>query len=228
MKLIVKYKEYVVLVLLAIILVGIVISKIITDKTGKSPEIIDELKSSVGATGDDSIYDIETEYDGRQFITVKPDIQFSTVLTGILENEQPEDDLKVITEKGSTFIDKTGIWIEPNSREKFQTLLEQTTKNSYIINEEGYLEYEKNSNSNEIDEKLETILTGDKMYIITMTGTCYILDEISGEVVEYPFEKMDPYQVYEYYESGNQKIYVLTSNENGLISQEEIIKSIVE
>ena len=188
---------------------------------------IDELKKDVGATGNDNIYEITTEYDGRQILTIKPNVQFCVVLSGILENKQPENNLEKLEEKTSNFLGKHGIWIAENSRETFQALLKETTKNTYSINEDGYLVCETNTDANETDKKITDILSSDKLYIISMTGTCYILDEISGEVVEYPFEKMDPYQAYESYENDNQKIYVLTTNQAKKLSNQELIDAII-
>ena len=59
-----------------------------------------------------------------------------------------------------------------------------------------------------------------------MSGKCYVADEISGEIVEYPFEQMDLYQTCEFYEKDNKKIFVVTTNTNNKLSDEEIITSI--
>ena len=160
---------------------------------------VDDLKNEVGAEGDNSIYEMQTEYDGRKVLSVKPDMQFCTVLAGIIEDKKPEDDLNKIEEIGSSFLGKKGIWVAPNSRQAFLSILSQTTKNTYNINEEGYIECKANLNANDIDKNIENILFSNKMYIISITGSCYILDEVSGKVTEYPFEQMDPYQPCEYY-----------------------------
>ena len=70
------------------------------------------------------------------------------------------------------------------------------------------------------------MLNGEDLYIISMTGTCYVADEVSGEIVEYPFEQMDPYQTCEYYEKDNKKLFVVTTNARNELSNEEIINSI--
>ncbi len=188
---------------------------------------VGDLKNEIGAKGDNSIYETQTEYDGRKILSIKPDMQFCTVLTGIMENKKPENDLNHIEEVGNSFSGKKGIWVAPNSRQAFLDILKQTTKNGYNINEEGYLECKANLNANDVDKSIESILFSNKMYIISITGVCYILDEVSGEVTEYPFEKMAPDQPCEYYESENQKIFVLTTNQEKILSAQELIDAII-
>lgn len=187
---------------------------------------VEELKQEVGATGNEEIYDVISEYDGRKVLTIKPEIQFDVVLAGILDKQKPENNLESLSQKGASFLNKKGIWIEESSRTKFLSLLKETSKNNYEINSEGYLIYSSNAEANQIDKNIEKIINSDNLYIITITGTCYTLDEISGEIVEYPFEKMDQYQTNEIYTKGNNKIYVVTTNEKNLLSNEEIMNAI--
>lgn len=188
---------------------------------------VGELKNEVGASGDDEIYDVTSEYDGRKILTVKQDVQFDVALAGLLDGKMPELDLEKLEEKALFFEGKKGIWIEENSRDEFLKLVEETTKCSYKIDDEGYLVCKQEQGGNDIDKGLQQILVGEELYIVAVTGSCYTVDEISGEVVEYPFEKMDPYQTNEIFEKDKQKICVLSTNEKGKLSSEEIIKSIL-
>lgn len=186
---------------------------------------VEELKEDVGATGDDSIYDITSEYDGRKILTIKPEVQFNVVLAGIVESQKPEGGPEELQQYDEEFKDKTGIWIAADSREAFLNLLHNTTQNTYSIDSDGYLACDSRS-GNEIDRRIQDVLNSDNLYIISMTGTCYVADEISGEIVEYPFEQMDPYQTGEFYEKDNKKIFVVTSNKNNKLSDKEIVTSI--
>ena len=186
---------------------------------------VEELKEDVGATGDDSIYDIMSEYDGRKILTIKPEVQFNVVLAGIIENQMPAGRPEKLRQYDEEFRDKTGIWIDSNSREAFLNLLRNTTQTTYAIDNDGYLVCDSRS-GNEIDKKIQNVLNSDNLYIISMSGKCYVADEISGEIVEYPFEQMDPYQTCEFYEKDNKKIFVVTTNTNNKLSDEEIITSI--
>ena len=247
-----KYTKYIIFAIIVIIIVAILATMVITknnkEKNQENKEdyetyngieidqnqtsyqentTINDMKEEIGATGDSSIYELQSEYDGRKILAIKPNIQFSTVLTGIIEDKKPEDNLAHIEEIGATFVGKKGMWIAPNSRETFLDILQKTTQNNYTINKDGYLEYTKNQNANETDKALEEILSSDKMYIISTTGLCYILDEVSGKVTEYPFEKMAPDQPCEYYESENQKIIILTTNKEKILTEKELIDAII-
>ena len=249
-----KNIKYIIFALIIIIIVAIVATVIIVNQNKKENKVekesqnyesydgieidkneisyqenttVDDLKNEIGANGDNSIYETQTEYDGRKILSVKPDMQFCTILTGIVENKKPENDLSHIEEVGNSFSGKKGIWVAQDSRQAFLSILSQTTKNNYSINDEGYLECRVSINANETDKSIESILFSNKMYIISITGTCYILDEVSGEVTEYPFEKMAPDQACEYYESGNQKIFVLTTNQANILSAQELINAII-
>ena len=188
---------------------------------------VGELKNEIGATGDDKIYEITSEYDGRKILTIKPDIQFNVALAGLIDGEKPEINLKKLDEKAAVFQGKKGIWIEKDSRETFLKLLKETTKCSYKVDDDGYLICEQEQDGNEIDKELLQILCNDELRIIAITGSCYTVDEISGEIVEYPFEKMDSYQTSEVFEKDKQRICILSTNEKCKLSSEEIVKSVL-
>ena len=204
---------------------GVVIDK--NEVTYQENVTVGELKNEVGASGNDEIYEIMSEYDGRKFLSIKPEVQFDVVLVGLLAGKMPELDLEKLEKKTSVFQGKKGIWIEKNSREEFLKLLRETTKCSYKIDNEGYLVCEQEQGGNDIDKGLQQTLLGDELRIVAVTGSCYTVDEISGEVVEYPFEKMDPYQTSETFKKDKQKICVLSTNEKGKLAGEEIIRSIL-
>ena len=70
------------------------------------------------------------------------------------------------------------------------------------------------------------MIKSDKLYIINITGVAYERDYISGEIVEYPFEDMDPEQVVEFYENGNKKILEITTNKKQELLDKEILEEI--
>lgn len=189
--------------------------------------IINEIKEELNATGNTDIYEVKNEYDGRKIIQIKPNVQFETALAGILKNSIfTEAEIQTLLKDKPTY---NGIWISKNSREKFLKLLEENDINNYVIDDNGYLKLEK-SNSNEKEENniIEKAIKSDNLYIINITGTSYIRDEISGEIVEYPFEKMDPYQILNTYNNDNATILELTTNEKNKLSNKEILKEILQ
>ena len=76
-------------------------------------------------------------------------------------------------------------------------------------------------------EKLKNMVESDKLYVIDMSGKTYQRDYISGEVIEYPFEEMDPYQVLEPYEVEDSIILGVTSNKDNYLSDIEILEAII-
>ena len=75
--------------------------------------------------------------------------------------------------------------------------------------------------------KLKNMAESDKLYVIDMSGKTYQRDYISGEVIEYPFEEMDPYQVLEPYKVEDSIILGVTSNKDNYLSDIEILEAII-
>lgn len=186
-----------------------------TDKT------VEEIKKETGATADEDIYEVQKEYDGREILAIKPDIQYKTVLAGILKNGKP-------TEQDINQLDLTqfhkGVWISENSREKFLEILKKCNIENFEIDEDGYL-LKKEESSNEYSQKLDELIKLDKLTIIDIKGICYTRDEMTGEIVEYPFKDMDLYQISENFETEGSKIIVVTTNN---VKEIDIIKGICD
>lgn len=186
---------------------------------------INAIKNEINATGETDIYQIEEEYDGRKIIQVKPDIQYQVALAGIIKNGIPaEDEINTILEQAPT---SSGMWISESSREKFIELLNSNNIVDFEITNEGYLKCNKQENLTEQEEKLKNMAESNKLYVIDMSGKTYQRDYISGEVIEYHFEEMDPYQVLEPYEIDDSIILGVTSNKENRLSNKEILDAII-
>ena len=186
---------------------------------------INAIKNEINATGQTDIYQIEEEYDGRKIIQVKPDVQYQVALAGIIKNGIPaEDEINTILEQAPN---SSGMWISESSREKFMELLNSNNIVDFEITNEGYLKCNKQENLTEQEEKLKDMAESDKLYVIDVSGKTYQRDYISGEVIEYPFEGMDPYQVLEPYEIENSIILGVTSNKENRLSNKEILDAII-
>lgn len=187
---------------------------------------INEIKNEINATGQTDIYQIEEEYDGRRIIQVKPDVQYQIALAGIIKNSIPaEDEINTLLEQAPT---NSGMWVSESSREKFMELLNSNNIVDFEITNEGYLKCNKQANLTEQEEKLKNMAESDKLYVIDMSGKTYQRDYISGEIIEYPFEEMDPYQVLEPYEVEDSIILGVTSNNDNYLSNEEILNDILQ
>lgn len=195
------------------------------ENTINNIEEIEDIKNEINSTANTDIYQIEEEKDGRKILQIKPEVKFFVDLAGILKNDKPaENELNQLIENMPT---KTGIWISKQSREEFLQLLKKNNIENFIINDEGYLQIDKNT-ENSIAKKLENMINSSKLYIINMTGIAYERDYISGEIVEYPFEDMDPYQIIEAYEEENKIILEVTSNKKQKLTDKEILDTIIK
>lgn len=189
---------------------------------------VEELKNEVGATGSTDIYEVEQEYDGRNIITVKPSIKYKVAFAGMIKNFKPNmNELDNILNQ--RLPKKNGIWVEEKSRDKILKLFNNKKVNSkYTIDNYGYLKIESKNNQNDNDKKIDKIINSNKQYILDISSICYIVDDITGEILDYNFENMDKYQTYEYFEDNDKIIVFITQNEAGLLTNEEIFDSVIK
>lgn len=183
-------------------------------------EIIEKIKNETYATADTNMLQVEEEYDGRKILQIKPDIQFDTVLAGIIKNGKIKE--AEITELLKNRPIKSGIWISKQSRESFLKILQENDIQNYRIDDEGYL-YKQEGKDN---EQLKNAISSDTLYIIDISGKCYIRDDLTGEIVEYPFEDMEPDQTMEVYSVENSVILEITTDSRKILSNKEILQDI--
>lgn len=187
-------------------------------------EEIENMKNEINASGDTNIYQIEEEYDGRKILQVKSEVQFDVDLAGIIKNSKPEEN--EINDLVGQAPQNNGIWISKQSREEFANLLKANDINDFTITDDGYLQINNNSNNSNLASKLINMLNANKLYVINMIGIAYERDYISGEIVEYPFEDMDPYQILQPYQKDNKIILELTTNKLKKLNENEILDAI--
>ena len=172
---------------------------------------IDEIKQDLGYNNtDEAIYEIKKEYDGREVIVKNGKPEFSEI-DGLLEQAP----------------NKSGIWIEKNSRKEFVEILQKYTNCSYTIDEDGYLVQEQKDTSNEIDNNIKKAISNKKNYSICINSVAYLIDEVTGNIEEYPFEEIDPEQSFELFETENASLYVITSNTYKRVNYKNIIEEVL-
>ena len=182
------------------------------------------MQSEINSTANSNIYYVDEEYDGRKILQVRPVIQYEVDLAGILKNEKPEEnEIGDLLRNGPQ---KNGIWISEQSRQAFGNLLKNNYINNFYITDDGYLQANENV-VGDLTTKLVNMINSNKLYIINMTGTAYERDYISGEITEYPFEAMDPYQVIQSYIMDDSIILEITSNKANKLSNKEILEAVV-
>lgn len=203
----------------------------ITTSTQEESPISDEEKTEIieetGKQGDYDLYEIQEGEDSVKIATIKSSVKYKVAFAGMIKNKVPEkEELDDLLEKNHPKY--VGIWIKSESQSEFLKYISSVTKSEYEINENGYLKIKNKKNQNEYDKKIEEIINGNKLYIIDISSTCYIVDEITGEILDYNFEDMDEYQTYQYFEDGDKKIIFITENQNNQLTVKEIIESVIE
>ena len=186
-------------------------------------EEVEKIKEEISATANSDIYYVTEEPDGRKILQIKPNVQFEVDLAGIIKKSIPEE--KEIEDLNKKAPNKTGVWISENSREAFLELLQENNVGGLSIQKDGYLKVDSSS-EDELSKRLEDMIKSNKLYIINMTGIAYEKDYLSGEIVEYPFEDMDPEQIIEPYKKGNKIILEVTTNKLKKITNNEILTEI--
>lgn len=191
---------------------------------------IEELKKDIGAVGESDIYEIQHDiYDGKSVLNIKADLKYKVAFAGMIRKAMP--DINQVEEiYSNNYPKKNGIWIEESSRKIILQLLNNSNifLCKYKIDEEGYLTIEQEETINENDRKIIDFLSSGKQSLVFISSICYIIDEITGNVLEYCFEDIDKYQTYEYFEDENKKIIFVTENKHKQLDEIEIINSVLE
>ena len=196
------------------------------ENSEQDQEQIAQITENQGLQADENIYEIATEYDGREVVRVKPSIQYNVALEKKKKKEIPDfSELDNLLTQAPTH---TGIWIEETSRESFLNILNNIADSEYEVNEEGFLIKKENREMNDYDKKIQEMLSDETLHIFDINSTTYIVDEVTGEIQEYPFEEMDPYTEYEYFSTDNKEMFIISANSYGKINQEEILKGILD
>ena len=132
-------KKIIIISILLIIVVGIIIGVFARKKKNNEDIInydelkqnsemynesatLEDLKKEYGATGDENLYDIETEYDGRKVLAIKASENFKVAFAGLVENRKItlDEATKIFDDEYPT---NNGIWVEEKSREKILNYL---------------------------------------------------------------------------------------------------------
>lgn len=190
---------------------------------------LEQLKEEYKIIGADEIYQIETEDDGRKVVTIRPSIEYKVAFCGMIKNSKPEfAEIDSVFEKNNPT--KNGIWIKSDDREKVLKYLNnnESLKAEYNVNEEGYLEIIRNNNATDVDKKIHNLINGNKQYIFCISSICYMVDPVTGEIVDNPYNELEEYQTYEYFKYEDRMIIFITENRENKMTNEKIFKSILD
>lgn len=227
-----RKKTIIIIAILLIVILLLICFKMLKKENGDGNLLqdlvtVNELKEETGLTGDADIYEVQEDYDGRQILAVKASLKYKVAFAGMVKNSNPTmEELDTILNENSP--KENGIWIEKNSRDKILEIFNNEEVNSeYIIDDEGYLKIKEKNSQNDMDKKIEKIIDGDKLYILEVSSVCYIVDDVTGEILDYNFENMDKYQTYEYFDDDGKMIIFITENSKNQLAITEIFESIL-
>lgn len=193
----------------------------------ENQEEIEDLKQQYNLIGENEIYNVETESDGRKVLNIKPNVNFKVAFVGMIKNKIPNfEELDSVFESNSP--KKAGIWIKKENRKEILAYLNNNLNCKYEINDDGYLQIKKKNNENTIDQKIEKLINGNKQYIFCISSTSYMVDPVTGEIIDNPYNQLEPYQTYEYFEDEDRMIIFITENKDSKMTKDEIIDSIIE
>lgn len=221
------------IILIFVIIVTLMCSKMLNKESQEENLIqnevtVDELKEETGLTGNTDIYEIQEEYDGREVLTVKASLKYKVAFAGMIKNAKPTiEELDTVLNENS--LKNKGIWITEDSRDKISKIFNNDiVKSKYIIDAEGYLKIQEKNSQNDVDKKIESLINSDKQIILSISSICYIVDDVTGEILDYNFEKMDKYQTFEYFEDDDKIIVFINENSNNQLTDKEIFNSVIE
>ena len=197
------------------------------EKEETSQEHLEELIKETGKQGENDLYEVQEGENNIKVATIKGSIKYKVAFAGMIKGSMPyKEELDDVFDNNQPR--KKGIWIYEKDRTKFLKYLSSVTLSKYSIDENGYLQIDNKNNQNDYDKKIEKARNGDKIYSITISSKCYIVDEITGEIQDYSFEDMDEYQTYEYFEDEEKMIICITENINKQLDDKEIMKSVID
>ena len=190
---------------------------------------LQDLKDEYKISGSDEIYEIATEDDGRKVINVKASVNYKVAFCGMIKQSKPSfEELDYVFENNSP--NKSGIWVRQNDQSKILSYLNNNEylKSKYEINDEGYLQISQKNNQTGYDKNIEILIYSDKQYIISISSTYYMIDTVSGKIVDNPYNELDKYQTYDYCTDGDKMLIFISENEEQKLSDDEIFTSIIE
>lgn len=190
---------------------------------------LQDLKEEYKITGADNIYEIGTESDGRKVITVKADINYKVAFGGMIKKSKPSyEELDIIFQKNMPT--KSGIWIESSDQSKIVSYLNNSKylKSKYEINKEGYLQVVSANQQTEYDKKIEKIINSEEQYIISISSIYYMIDTVTGEIVDDPYNELDIYQTYAYCKDDDKTIIFISENKENKLTNDEIFISLID
>ena len=207
-----KKRILIVVIILLLLIAGIVFcakkfSKEKIDIGYRSNVNMVDIMAEKGIVGEDDLYVVAEEYDGRKSVTIKPSYLFEVAFLGIFQaNESSsienynakEIDNSYNEIKDTILVKDGGVIIPPKYQSKMLDIIKKYSNCNYFFDDKGYLKISDNENLSEFDKKVEEkINSNSNTIIISFDREYYSIDDVTGKVVTYPYCDLDPYNEYD-------------------------------
>ena len=195
----------------------------------KQDSTLNELKEEYKITGPDDIYQVNVENDGRKVINIKPSVEYKVAFCGMIKSSKPEFyELDDILKKEHP--SQNGIWIREVDRERILQYLNNNEflNSKYEIDNLGFIKVAQEKDKTSIDEQIQKLINSNKQYLLCISSTCYVVDTVTGEIVDNPYNEFEEYQTYEYFCDENKTLLFITENKESKMNNSEIFESIIQ
>ena len=123
---------------------------------------------------------------------------------------------------------KNGICIIEKDRNKILNYLNNNDKLDFKYKiEDGYLKISDDANSSSLDKKIRKIIDGNKQIILDISSVYYMVDTVTGDIVDNPYNELSKSQTYEYVQDENKMIIFVTENAEKILTENDIFDSII-
>ncbi len=220
-------KNMIITSILVSIIAFSIIMYILFNKKDNLSEYLDNLsnlKNQSSSTTDAT--QIATENIDMEMRQKEIDEKMKSIMYGVLncvgevETEYNEEEVSAIINKMKI---KNGIYISEKGRDKVLNLINNVTNSEYKVDNDGYLISNENTN-NEISQKINSIISGDKCIIIDYNIYYYCI--LGNDICTFNIEET---QYLEKFENENMIIMVLNPKkyEEEYESEKDLINQIV-
>ena len=105
-------------------------------------------------------------------------------------------------------------------------ILNENLQTKYSIDNDGYLNVVDKSKQNEKDKKIEQTIKSNKKTILDICDFDYEVDNVSGEIVEYPFSQLG--DIIDIVRDNDDKVVVISESKIKNINGNEIVETLID
>ena len=220
----------IIVVAILVVVISIVKNHKVIDIGYKSNVNMNEIKTEKGIVGADELYEVIEEYDGRKSLDIKKEYQFKVALIGIYQKESnvefPNNTISTIENinnyyddaKTSLISKEGGLIVPKKDQASILNIINNNSNRSYYFDDSNYLKINSDESIglSDFDKKIVEKIDSNNTVIMTYDTNYYWIDNVSGEIIDYPFCDLDPYIDYDEIMYDNYSIRFINSETQDL------------